>query len=78
MLLSNAGVRAVFTRGRFGYWRCLRLCVCVYVRARANHELVRTITHHPFKLGSPNSGQSVKDLVLQFRRFHSLNPVHVY
>ena len=28
--------------------------VCVCVRPCVNHELVRAITHHPFKLGSPN------------------------
>ena len=28
--------------------------VCVFVRPCINHELVRPITHHPFKLGSPN------------------------
>ena len=33
----------------FGYCRCLHLSVCVCV----NHMLVRSITHHPFKLGSP-------------------------
>ena len=38
----------------FGYCRCLRLCVCPSVRACGNHLLVRAITHHPFKLGSPN------------------------
>ena len=43
--------RPVFT---FGYCRCLRLSVCPSVRPCGNHLLVRTITHHPFKLGSPN------------------------
>ena len=38
----------------FGYCRCLRLSVCPSVRVCGNHLLVRTITHHPFKLGSPN------------------------
>ena len=28
--------------------------VCVSVRVCGNHLLVHTITHHPFKLGSPN------------------------
>ena len=32
------------------------LCVCVCI----NHELVRTITHRPFKLGSPNLDQRCK------------------
>ena len=36
----------------FGYCRCLRLSVCVYVSV--NHEFVRAITHHPFQLRSPN------------------------
>ena len=38
----------------FGYCRCLRLSVCPSVRMCGNHLLVRAITHHPFKLGSPN------------------------
>ena len=35
----------------FGYCRCL--CVCLSV----NHQLVRAITHQPFKLESPNLDQ---------------------
>ena len=42
----------------FGYCRCLRLSFCVSVRPSVclcgKHLLVRAITHHPFKLGSPN------------------------
>ena len=47
---------AVFTRGQF--WpsgivvACVCLCVCPCVCV--NPQLVRAITHHPFKLGSPN------------------------
>ena len=37
----------------FGYCRWLRLSVWS-VRVCGNHLLVRAITHHPFKLGSPN------------------------
>ena len=37
-----------------GYCRCLCLCVCI------NHLLVRTITRHLFKLGSPNLVQRSK------------------
>ena len=46
----------------FGYchrlrlWVCVSVCVCVC----SNHELVRTITHRPFKLGSPNLDQRCK------------------
>ena len=40
----------------FGYCRCLRVCVCLSV----NHQLVRTITHQPFKLESPNLDQRCK------------------
>ena len=29
-------------------------CLCPSVHPCVNHELVRVITHHPFKLGSPN------------------------
>ena len=41
----------------FGYCRCLRVCMCVYVCVSVNHELVRAIIHQPFKLGSPNLDQ---------------------
>ena len=38
------------------------VCVSVrpFVRVCGNHLLVRTITHHPFKLGSPNVDQMCK------------------
>ena len=48
----------IFFRGRF--WpsgivvACVCLCVRPSVRPCVNHELVRAITHHPFKLGSPS------------------------
>ena len=44
----------------FGYCRCLRLSVCVSVRPCVNHELVRAITCHPFKLESPNLDHKCK------------------
>ena len=44
----------------FGYGRCLRLSVCPSVRVCGNHLLVRTITQHPFELGSPNLDQRCK------------------
>ena len=46
----------------FGYCHCLRLWVCVSVCVCLciNHELVRPITHGPFKLGSPNLNQICK------------------
>ena len=48
----------------FGYCHRLRLwvcvSVCVYVCVCINHELVRTITHRPFQLGSPNLDQRCK------------------
>ena len=49
---------AIFTRGQF--WpsgivvACVCLCVRPSVRVCGNHLLVRAITRHPFKLGSPN------------------------
>ena len=51
-----------FTQGQF--WlsgivvACVCLCVCPSVCI--NHQLVRAITHHPFKLGSPNLDQRCK------------------
>ena len=48
----------VFTRGQF--WpsgivvACVCLSVCVSLCVCINNVLVRAITHHPFKLGSPN------------------------
>ena len=44
----------------FRYCRCLRLSVCPSVRVCGNHVLVRAITHHPFKLGSPNLDKRCK------------------
>ena len=62
------GVRcSTFTRGQFwpsrtvvgfAYCRWLRLSVCMsarpFVCVCGNHVLVRAITYHPFKLGSPH------------------------
>ena len=36
------------------------VCVCVSVCVSVNHKLVRTITHHPFKLESPHLDQKHK------------------
>ena len=53
-----------FTRGQF--WpsgiviTCVCGSVCVCVCVCINHELVRSITHHPVKLGSPNLDQRCK------------------
>ena len=41
---------------RLRLWFCVRVCVCVFI----NQELVRTITHRSFKLGSPNLDQRCK------------------
>ena len=43
----------------FGYCHRLGLLVCVSVCVCVNHKLVRTITHRPFKLGSPNMQSSL-------------------
>ena len=58
----------LFTRGQF--WpsgivvACVCLSACVSVRPSVcvcgNHVLVRAITHHPFKLGSPNLDRRCK------------------
>ena len=56
--------QAIFTRGQF--WpsgiviACVCGSVCPCVCVCSNHELVRTITHRPFKLGSPNLDQRCK------------------
>ena len=42
----------------FGYCHCLCLSVCVCLCI--NHEFVSTITHQPFRLGSPNLDQRYK------------------
>ena len=53
---KQIGLYCVFTRGQF--WpsgivvACVCLCVCPC--ACVNPQLVRAITHHPFKRGSPN------------------------
>ena len=48
----------LFTRGQFWPSGIVVACVCVCVSV--NHEFVRTITHQPFKLGSPNLDQRCK------------------
>ena len=44
------------------------VCVCVCVCG--NHEFVRVITHHPFKLGSPNLNQRYKTTWLRSLLFY--------
>ena len=40
---------------------CVYVCMCVCVCSCVSQpELVRTMTHHPFKIGSPNLDQSSK------------------
>ena len=55
----------VFTLGPFGL-RVLSLpasvCVCLSV---CQLLLVRTITRHPFKLGSPNLNQKMQNILLK-------------
>ena len=55
----------------FGYCRCRRLCVCVSVCpcVCVNHGLVRTITHHSFKLESPKLEQRCKRPWLRYLLF---------
>ena len=54
----------------FRYCRCLRACVhvCMYVCVSINHELVRAITHQPFKPEPPNVDKNAK----QTNRLRSL------
>ena len=52
--LPTSRTRLHFTRGQFGLPGIVVACVCQCVCPCVNHELVRAITHHPFKLGSPN------------------------
>ena len=56
----------------FGYCRCLRLSVCVSIRVCSKHLLVRAITHHLFKLGSPNLEQRCKITWLRSLLFRGL------
>ena len=49
---ASFGLRVLSSPASVGL--CVRVCVCI------NHELVRTITHRPFKLGSPNLDQRCK------------------
>ena len=57
----------IFTRGPFGL-RVLSLpasvCVCVCLSV-CQLLLVRTITRHPFKLGSPNLNQKMQNILLK-------------
>ena len=49
---ASFGLRVLSSPASVGL--CVRVCVCI------NHELVRTITHRSFKLGSPNLDQRCK------------------
>ena len=62
MLIGTKLLHAFYPRPdlAFGYCHRLRLWVCVSVCVCINHEFVRTITHHSFKLGSPNYDQRYK------------------
>ena len=52
---------------------CVRLSVCVYVSVSINHELVRTITQQPCKLGSPNLDHRCKRASLRSLLFLGVN-----
>ena len=48
----------------YRYCLCLRLCVCVCLSV-CQLLLVRAITRHPFKLGSPNLNQKMQNILLK-------------
>ena len=51
----NEDAADLYPRPVLAFWYCrLRLSVCMSVCVCINHVLVRAITHHRFKLGSPN------------------------
>ena len=58
-----------FTRGQFWPSGIVVVCVCLCVRPSVrpciNHELVRVITHRPFKLGSPNLDHRCKKTLVK-------------
>ena len=51
-----------FIFGAYGYCHHLCLCVCLSV---CQLLAVRAITHHPFKLGSPNLDQKLQNISLK-------------
>ena len=60
---NNVQLWCFLPEANFGLWVlsspasvCLSVCLCVCI----NHLLVRTITHQPFKLESPNLDQRCK------------------
>ena len=57
-LLKYLFIIPVFTRGQF--WPSGIVVACVCVCLSVNHQLVRAITHQPFKLESPNLDQRWK------------------
>ena len=59
----------VFTRGQFWPSGIVVACVCVCVCLSVNHQLVRAITHQPFKLESPNLDQRCKRPWLRSLKF---------
>ena len=61
----------------FGCCRCLRLSVCPSVRPCGNHLLVRAITRHPIKLGSPNLDHRCKRPWLRSLLFWGVIDLHL-
>ena len=62
MNLTDSKIRLLVLNGIFT--RGLLLCVCC-VCLCVNFLLVHTITHHPFKLGSPNLDQKMQNFLLK-------------
>ena len=55
-------ILVVLTQGQFWAFDIIIACACLYVCV--NSEPVRIITHHLFKLGSPNLVQRCKTMIL--------------
>ena len=66
----------LFTRGQYWPSGIVVACVCPSVRPSV-HNFVRAITHHPFKLGSPNLDHRCKRPWLRSLLFWEVIDLHL-
>ena len=71
------GISGFITRGQFWPSGIVVACVCVCVCLSVNHQLVRAVTHQPFKLERPNLDQRCKSPFLRSLLFFGTTDLEV-